>query len=144
MLARRSAARRPSAGASASPAAPLLRVLLVHGLLRDAELVGDLLPRVPAFASLAHVDALHALEQPAERSDRPKPGVRVSRRDLSSQVPYLLHVPSTLVDGVRHRQAGFTGAGGVVRPRRPARSAAVVAGAAVTARRAAIAHLASF
>jgi hypothetical protein len=55
-------------------------VLLVDGLLADAECVGDLLPGPAARPRVAHLEQLEAVGEVAQRADGAEPGVRVVGR----------------------------------------------------------------
>ena len=60
----------PSRGRTARTSHPP-RVLLVNGLLADAERVGDLLPRPALGSGVADVQGLELVEQATERGDGP-------------------------------------------------------------------------
>jgi hypothetical protein len=68
-------ARADAAGVMAETGAA--RVLLVHGLPRDAEDLGDLLPGPPLLPRVVHLECLELLQQPAEGGHGPEPGARV-------------------------------------------------------------------
>lgn len=63
----------------------------MDGLLRDAELVRDLLPGKPAVPRALDVDPFHTLEQRAQRGDRPQALRVILRCDLNGQISSVLH-----------------------------------------------------
>jgi hypothetical protein len=54
----------------------------VHRLLRDAELVGDLLPGIAALPGVLDMEPLEPLEQAAQGRNRAQPGIRIVGCDL--------------------------------------------------------------
>ena len=66
-------------------------VLLVHGLLADAEGVGDLLPRPPLATGVLDLELLERLEQDAQRGDGPEPDDGIAARGLACELGRLGH-----------------------------------------------------
>jgi hypothetical protein len=66
-------------------------MLFVSGLLADAELGGNVLPRPPQLSSVIHLKLLKPLEQPAQRCHGAKPGPRISAAGLGGEPGCLRH-----------------------------------------------------
>jgi hypothetical protein len=64
----------------------------VYGLFRDSQNGGDLLPRPIMSASVADLQLLEFVHQPAERSDRAQPNGRISAAGISGNLRSASHV----------------------------------------------------
>src|SRR5690349_3662001 len=83
-------------------------MLLVHRLLADPELRGDVLPRPALLPGVVHLERLELLEQPPEGRHRAQPPARIAARRRRRQLRRLAQGrQSTLT--LRARQPPLTG-----------------------------------